>query len=208
MTKDAETYFTDGCCRCPLGATPDCKVHRWQHELAALRRIILDCGLTEECKWGVPCYTFQNKNILLLSAWNESCSIGFFKGSLLHDEHGILTFAGENSYVGKMLRFTRLADILSTEAWIKEYIFEAVEIEKSGLKVPKSSMPGIPDELKHKFAENPAFKAAFQALTPGRQRGYLLHFSQPKQSRTRESRIEKYISKILSGEGLHDRYGA
>lgn len=205
MTKDAETYFTEGCFRCPLGGTPDCKVHRWQHELAALRRIILECGLNEECKWGVPCYTFQGKNILLLSAWNDACSIGFFKGALLHDEHGILTFAGENSYVAKMLRFTRLADILKMEEWIKAYIFEAVEIEKSGLKVPKSSMPEIPEELKRKFDEIPALKAAFEALTPGRQRGYVLHFSQPKQSQTRESRIEKHMPKIMRGEGLHDR---
>lgn len=206
MTKDAETYFLEGCGRCSLGDTPECKVHRWQHELVALRRIVLDCGLIEECKWGVPCYTFMGKNIVLVSALKDNCFISFFRGALLHDEHGILTFSGPNSQVDKVIRFTRLEDILQMEEWIKAYIFEAVEVEKAGLKVQKTKTPELPEELKRKFDEIPALKAAFEALTPGRQRGWALYFSEPKQSQTREARIIKSMQKILNGEGLHDKY--
>ena len=206
MTTNVEIYFSEGCGRCSLGGTPECKVHTWQQELIALRRIVLECGLDEECKWGVPCYTFQGKNILMVSALKDSCILSFFKGSLLHDEHGMLSFAGENSQVAKMFRFTRAEDILMLEELIKTYIFEAVEVEKAGLKVPKSAAPELPDELLQKFEEMPAFQVAFEALTPGRQRGYLLYFSQPKQAQTRESRIEKCVPKILNGEGLHDKY--
>ena len=206
MTTDVETYFSEGCGRCSLGGTPQCKVHTWQQELIVLRRIVLECGLDEECKWGVPCYTFQGKNILMVSALKDSCILSFFKGSLLHDEHGMLSFAGENSQVAKMFRFTRAEDILMLEELIKTYIFEAVEVEKAGLKVPQSAAPELPDELLQKFEEMPAFQVAFEALTPGRQRGYLLYFSQPKQAQTRESRIEKCVPKILNGEGLHDKY--
>jgi len=206
MTNDVETYFSEGCGRCSLGGTPECKVHTWQQELIGLRRIVLECGLDEECKWGVPCYTFQGKNILMVSALKDSCIISFFKGSLLHDEHGLLSFAGENSQVAKMFRFTRAEDILMLEEQIKNYIFEAVEVEKAGLKVPKSAAPELPEELLQKFEEMPAFQVAFEALTPGRQRGYVLYFSQPKQAQTRESRIEKCVPKILNGEGLHDKY--
>ena len=206
MTTDVETYFSEGCGRCSLGGTPQCKVHTWQQELIALRRIVLECGLDEECKWGVPCYTFQGKNILMVSALKDSCILSFFKGSLLHDEHGMLSFAGENSQVAKMFRFTRAEDILMLEELIKTYIFEAVEVEKAGLKVPQSAAPELPDELLQKFEEMPAFQVAFEALTPGRQRGYVLYFSQPKQAQTRESRIEKCVPKILNGEGLHDKY--
>lgn len=206
MTTNVEIYFSEGCGRCSLGGTPECKVHTWQQELIALRRIVLECGLDEECKWGVPCYTFQGKNILMVSALKDSCIISFFKGSLLHDEHGLLSFAGENSQVAKMFRFTRAEDILMLEELIKTYIFEAVEVEKAGLKVPKSAAPELPEELLQKFEEMPAFQVAFEALTPGRQRGYVLYFSQPKQAQTRESRIEKCVPKILNGEGLHDKY--
>ena len=206
MTTNVEIYFSEGCGRCSLGGTPECKVHTWQQELIALRRIVLECGLDEECKWGVPCYTFQGKNILMVSALKDSCILSFFKGSLLHDEHGMLSFAGENSQVAKMFRFTRAEDILMLEELIKTYIFEAVEVEKAGLKVPQSAAPELPDELLQKFEEMPAFQVAFEALTPGRQRGYLLYFSQPKQAQTRESRIEKCVPKILNGEGLHDKY--
>lgn len=206
MTKDVETYFLDGCGRCSLGGTPECKVHRWQHELVALRRIVLESGLTEECKWGVPCYTYQGKNIVLVSAFKDNCFISFFKGALLQDEHGILTFAGKNSQVDKMIRFTNPEDILKMEEWIKAYIFEAIEVEKAGLKVQKSSTLDLPEELQHKFEEIPAFKAAFEALPPGKQRGYVLHFSQPKQSQTRSGRIEKCMPKIFNGEGLQDKY--
>lgn len=206
MTTHVETYFSDGCGRCPLGGTPACKVHHWQHELIALRRIVLDCGLDEECKWGVPCYTFQGKNVVMVSALKDSCAITFFNGSLLHDEHDILTFAGPNSQVDKLIRFTRLEDILSIEARIKDYIFEAIEVEKAGLKVQKSQALQLPDELKRKFEEIPALQSAFEALTSGRQRSWALYFSAPKQPQTREARILKSVQKILNGEGLHDKY--
>lgn len=208
MTKDVETYFSNGCFRCPLGGTPECKVHLWQPELHALRRIVLDCGLTEECKWGVPCYTFKDKNIVTISALKDSCVISFSNGALLHDEHGILSFAGPNSTQDKIIRFTRLADILKIEDWIKASIFEAVEVANAGLKTPKSGSPDFPEELLRKFEAAPGFRAAFEALTPGRQRGYLLYFSQPKQSQTRSTRIENCVQKILQGEGLHDKYKA
>lgn len=206
MTKNAETYFLEGCGRCSLGGTPECKVHRWQHELLALRRIVLETGLTEECKWGVPCYTYQGKNIVMVSAFKGYCFISFFKGVLLHDEHGILTFVGENAQVDKVIRFTDPEAVLKMEDWIKAYIFEAIEVEKAGLKVQKSKMPDLPEELQRKFDEIPALKVAFEALTPGRQRGWILHFSEPKQSQTRDSRIVNAIQKILNGEGLHDKY--
>lgn len=204
MTTNAEVFFAEGCGRCSLGGTPQCKVHTWIHELLALRQIALDCGLDEDCKWGMPCYTFQGKNIIMILAVKESCGISFFKGSLLNDEQGILSFAGENSQVAKIARYTRLEDVQNQETLLKSYIFEAIEVEKAGLKVPKSAAPAIPDELQLKFDENPAFQAAFEALTPGRQRGYLLHFSAPKQSATRTSRIEKCLPQIFEGKGFHD----
>lgn len=204
MTTDVETYLSEGCGRCSLGGTPECKVHAWQQELIALRSIVLECGLDEECKWGAPCYTFQGKNILMISALKDSAIISFFKGSLLQDEPGLLSFAGENSQVAKLIRFTRVEDILKMEDLLKAYIFEAVEVEKAGLKVQKSTAPELPEELLRKFEEMPAFQEAFEALTPGRQRGYLLHFSQPKQSATRTTRIEKCLPKIFAGKGMQE----
>ena len=204
MTKDADTYFSEGCGRCSLGGTPECKVHAWERELITLRRIALDCGLDEECKWGVPCYTFQGKNIALLSAFKDNCTLSFFKGSLLHDERGVLEFAGENSHVAKLLRFTTLEGILEMEALIKTYLFEAVEVEKAGVKIQKGPAMEIPEELQRKFNEAPAFREAFEALTPGRQRGYLLHFSAPKQPATRTARIEKCMPLIFEGKGMQD----
>lgn len=204
MTTDVETYLSEGCGRCSLGGTPQCKVHTWYQELTELRRIVLECGLDEECKWGVPCYTFQGKNILLLSALKDSAIISFFKGSLLQDEYGLLSSAGENSQVAKIARFTRAEDILRVEDILKAYIFEAVEVEKAGLNVQQSTAPEWPEELLRKFGELPALQEAFEALTPGRQRGYLLHFSQPKQSATRTTRIEKCMPKIFAGKGMQE----
>lgn len=207
MTTDVETYFLEGCGRCPLGGTPACKVHTWHLELAALRRIVLECGLDEACKWGVPCYTFQGKNIAMVSAFKDNCFISFFKGSLLEDEHGLLEFAGKNSQVDKMIRFTDIKDVLKIEDWIKTYLFEAIEVEKAGLKVPKTKTLDLPEELLHKFEAIPALKEAFEALPPGKQRGWALYFSEPKQAQTRTGRIEKSMPKILNGEGMHDKYG-
>jgi len=207
ITRDIDTYLLEGCGRCPLGGTPQCKVNTWREELEFLRRIVLECGLIEEMKWGVPCYTHKNKNVLLVSAFKEFCSLSFFKGALLKDEHGILKKPGENSQAARIIKFTSPHQVAGLEAILKAYIYEAVEIEKAGLKVKmkKSSEFNIPQEFKDKLNQSPSLEAAFKALTPGRQRGYLLHFSQPKQSKTRVSRIEKCIPKIMEGKGFHDR---
>jgi len=207
MTKSPEIFFLEGCGRCSLGGTPDCKVHRWTAELQLLRSIILDCGLEEVAKWGVPCYMHGKANILLLGALKDCCTIGFLKGALLDYSSGILEKQGENSNVGRVIRFTSLEQIAEREAAVKALIFEAIEIEKQGLKVEvqKSEDP-IPAELEQAFAQNPELKTAFYALTPGRQRGYLLHFNQTKNSATRSSRIEKCVEKIMKGQGMHDHY--
>ncbi len=206
MTQNVETYFLEGCGRCDLGGTPECKVHRWRDLLLALRNIVLACDLTEECKWGVPCYTYQGKNIALISAVKDNCFISFFKGALLQDEQGILSFAGANSQVDKMIRFTQMKEIIEKEEWIKNYLFEAIEVEKAGLKAPKSKMPDLPVELLRKFDEIPALQTAFEALPPGKQRGWLLYFSEPKQTQTKETRIVQSVQKIMNGEGPHDQY--
>lgn len=206
MNTDIETFFLEGCGRCKLGGTPDCKVHRWQHELEVLRRILLDCGLTETVKWGFPCYMCQQKNILLLSVFKEYAALLFFKGALLQDEDQLLTLAGENSQAGRQFRFTSVEEIIRHEAKIKAYVFEAVELEKAGVKVPLKTIAEhpIPEEFQLKLQEFPALKMAFERLTPGRQRAYLLHFGAPKQSQTRINRIEKCIPTILQGKGMHD----
>ena len=207
MNDSVENYLIVGCGRCPLGGTLDCKVHSWIQELELLRSIVLDCGLTEACKWGVPCYTFKNKNVLLISAFKDHCSISFFKGSLLDDSKGILEKPGKNSQAGRILKFTSTRRIKEIEEVIKTYIYEAIEVERAGLKVPYKKNPEpYPEELERKFDEDPTFKSAFETLTPGRQRGYIIYFSAPKQSPTRVRRIEKSIGKILNGEGLHDKY--
>lgn len=182
------------------------EVKKWQAELEKLRTILLDCGLTEKFKWGVPCYTFQKNNVALLGEFKDSCVISFFKGALLNDAENILVKPGENTQAARVIRFTDAREIARLETVLKTYIFEAVEVEKAGLKVDfkKTEEFALPEELQNKFDENPALKKAFYALTPGRQRAYLLHFSQPKQSQTRTSRIEKYTRQILSGKGLND----
>ncbi|NJB72257.1 uncharacterized protein YdeI (YjbR/CyaY-like superfamily) [Saonia flava] len=206
MNHKVDIYLEEGCGRCSLYRTPECKVHTWQEELKLLRKIVLDCGLQEEYKWSQPCYTYKNGNILLVTAFKEYATIAFFKGSLLKDSHDILTAPGENSQAVRQARFTNVKDIIKIEPILKSYIYEALEVEKSGLKVTfKKNPEPLPEELEGKFSELPEFKSAFEALTPGRKRGYILHFSQPKQSKTRESRIEKNIERILNGKGFHDR---
>ena len=192
MNPKVDAYFAKG--------------HHWQQELEALRRIILDCGLTEELKWGVPCYTFQNANVVVMNGLKEYCAIGFFKGVLLKDEQGILKKPGENTQSARLIRFTNVREIAEMEPILKAYIHEAMEVERAGLKVKfkKTAEFTVPEELKKKLAKNRALKIAFEALTPGRQRAYILYFSAPKQSSTRESRIEKCKSKILKGKGLND----
>ena len=183
------------------------KAQKWQEELGKLRMIILDCGLTEELKWGAPCYTFQESNIVLARGFKEYCALLFFKGALLSDANGILIKPGENTQAGRQIRFTNVREIVEMEPILKAYIHEAVEVERAGLKVSfkRTSEFIIPDEFQSKLDANPALKTAFDALTPGRQRAYILYFSAPKQSKTRESRVERYMQQILNGKGLDDQ---
>ena len=183
------------------------KAKKWQKELAKLRMIILDCGLTEELKWGQPCYTFQKSNIVLIHGFKEYCALLFFKGALLKDANGILIQQTENVQAARQIRFTNVREIVEMEPILKAYIYEAIEVEKAGLKVnfKKTSEFKIPEEFQKKLDETPALKKAFAALTPGRQRGYLFYFSQPKQSKTRKSRVEKHMQQILNGKGLNDQ---
>ena len=186
------------------------KAKKWKKELEQLRMIVLDCGLTEELKWGVPCYTFQKSNIVLIHVFKEYCALLFFKGALLKNANNILIQQTENVQAARQIRFTTanggIQEIVKMKAILKAYIHEAIEVEKAGLKVPlkKTKEFSIPEEFQKKLNKTPALKTAFKALTPGRQRGYLLYFSQPKQSKTRESRIEKYTQQILNGKGLND----
>ncbi|MFC7395336.1 YdeI/OmpD-associated family protein [Scopulibacillus cellulosilyticus] len=180
------------------------KSKKWKEEYEKLRNIILDCGLTEEFKWMHPCYTFEKKNIVLIHGFKEYCALLFHKGALLKDTHGILIQQTENVQAARQIRFTNVQEIIEMETILKAYIYEAIEVEKAGLEVKRNTEFKIPGELQNKFDENPALKTAFEALTPGRQRAYILYFSKPKQSKTRESRVEKYMQQILNGKGLND----
>jgi uncharacterized protein YdeI (YjbR/CyaY-like superfamily) len=182
------------------------KAKKWQEEFETLREIVLDCRLTEEVKWGQACYTFEERNIVLIHGFKEYCALLFFKGCLLKDPKGILIQQTENVQAARQIRFTNVREIVEREAVLKAYIREAIEVEKAGLKVSlkKTSDFKIPEEFQKKLDGIPALKKAFAALTPGRQRGYLFYFSAAKQSKTRESRVEKYMAQILSGKGLGD----
>jgi len=182
------------------------KAEKWQKELEQLRRIILDCMLTEELKWGTPCYTFQNSNIVLIHVFKEYCAVLFFKGALLNDANGMLVQQSKNTQATRQMRFINVKEILQVESVLKAYVYEAIDIEKVGLKVkfkPASEF-AVAEEFQNKLDKMPALRKAFDALTPGRQRGYLLYFAAPKQSKTRESRVEKYMTHILDGKGLND----
>jgi uncharacterized protein YdeI (YjbR/CyaY-like superfamily) len=183
------------------------KAKKWQEELEKLRMIILDCQLTEELKWGVPCYTFQKSNIVLIHVFKEYCALLFFKGALLNDANGILIKQTKNTQAGRQIRFTNVREIVEIETILKAYIYEAIEVEKASLKVnfKKTTEFIIPEEFQNKLDEIPALKTAFDALTPGRQRAYILYFSAPKQSKTRESSVEKCMQQILNGKGLNDQ---
>lgn len=182
------------------------KVKKWQEELGKLRTIVLDCQLTEELKWKQPCYTYENRNIVIISGFKEYCLLGFFNGALLKDTEGILSKPGENTQAGRQIRFTNVQEIVEMEPILKAYIYEAIEVEKAGLKVnfKQTAEFNIPEEFQNKLDATPSLKTAFEALTPGRQRAYLLYFSEPKQSKTRESRVEKCMQQILNGKGLND----
>ena len=179
---------------------------KWQMELRLLRNILLSCGLNEELKWDVPCYTYNKANIVALNGLKENCVLGFFKGALLSDENDILTKPGQNTQAARIIKFTNIKQITVLESIIKTYVFEAIEVEKAGLKVAfkKSTEIVYPAEFEAVIAENPEIKTAFIALTPGRQKAYNLYFSAPKQAKTREARIEKCIPMILNGKGLND----
>lgn len=192
MNPKVDFYFNDA--------------QKWQAEIAQLRTIALDCGLTEELKWGCPCYTLEKSNIVLIHVFKEYCAFLFFKGALLPDPNGILVQQTENVQAARQIRFTRVDEIVALAPVLKAYIAEAIGVEKAGLQVnfKKASEFNMPEEFINKLEEVPGFQDAFDALTPGRQKAYLLHFSAPKQAKTREARIEKYLEKILSGKGLDD----
>ena len=192
MNPKVEFYFT--------------KASNWQKEIEQLRTIALDCGLDEELKWGCPCYTFQKKNIVLIHVFKEYCALLFFKGALLNDAKGILIQQTENVQSARQARFTNAQQIDKLKRVLRNYIFEAIEVEKAGLKVDlkEKNKLVLPQEFQKKLKENPRLKTAFNTLTPGRQRAYNLYFSAAKQSKTRELRIEKYVQQIMNGKGLND----
>lgn len=204
-TSSVEHYLINGCGRCSLYQTPRCKVNDWRDELIALRKILSDCELEEEIKWSVPTYTLNGANILILSAFRQYASISFFRGVLLSDPEKILQSPGENSQAIRLLKFTDVEQIDRYSDSIKKYVLEAIDIEKSGKKVEfRSSNPEYPAELIARFENDPQLKLAFEALTPGRQRGYILYFNGAKQARTRSSRIEKFTDLIMQGKGMND----
>ena len=177
----------------------------WREETKLLRKIILDCGLTEELKWGKPCYSFQGSNVVIIQGFKESCALLFCQGALLKDPKGVLEKPGENTQAARRIRFTRAREIAAMKPTLQAYVQEAIAAEKAGLKVKYTKHPEpVPAELQHKLDEFPALKTAFAALTPGRQRAYILHISAPKQSKTRAARVEKCLRRILQGKGLND----
>ena len=179
---------------------------KWQNEFRQLRTILLDCSLTEEIKWGKPCYTFQSSNIVIMQGFKEYCALLFVKGALLPDPQAILIRQTEHVQAARQIRFTSTDEIMALQAILKTYILEAIEVEKAGLKVEYKETEEfpIPEEVEAAFQEDPALQTAFKTLTPGRQRAYLLYFSAPKQAKTRMARIEKYRPQILAGKGLND----
>ena len=182
------------------------RAKKWREEFEKLRMIVLDCQLTEELKWGCACYTYQKKNIVLIHGFNEYCALLFFKGALLKDANGLLIQQTENVQAGRQIRFTNVREIVKMKTILKTYISEAIAVERAGSKVhfKKTTEFTVPEEFQNKLDKTAALKAAFNALTPGRQRAYILYFSAPKQSKTRESRVEKCMQQILSGKGLDD----
>lgn len=206
ITKSIDVYLSDGCGRCSKGGTPDCNIHTWIELVESLREILLETGLEETMKWGSPVYTEKGKNIALISVLNEYACLSFFKGVLLEDKENYLITLSENSNSYKLFKFTSVKQILELRQTIQAYIFEAIEIENSGIKLPKHQITEdqFPDELMLKFNEIPELKTAFEGLTPGRQRAYLLYFNGAKQSKTRTARIERYLPKIMDNKGFHD----
>lgn len=207
MNPKVDAYLIEGCGRCPHGGTPQCKVNNWQQVLEQLRLILLDTGLTEGLKWGIPCYMHNNKNILLLAAFKNHCSINFFKGVLLKDPREFLAAPGENSQASRLLKFKNKQEVFDKEPMLREFIKQAVDIEKAGLKIDFKAKKELLlcKEFQDTLKKNPALQAAFEKLTPGRKRAYNIYFSQPKQAKTRYTRINKYMRRILDGKGLTDK---
>jgi uncharacterized protein YdeI (YjbR/CyaY-like superfamily) len=199
MTNGTVDEFLEmGCGRCALGGTPECKVHPWRPHLELLRHLALDCGLDETLKWGVPCYTFQGANVAIVAAFKEYCSVSFFKGALLQDTASILEKPGEHTQAARLVKFTDVAEIHHLENTLKQYLYEAIELEKAGLKFEYQKQPEpMPEEILEKMAEAPAFKVAFEGLTPGRRRGYILLVLGAKQAATRRARVEKIAREII-----------
>lgn len=202
-----DQYLAIGCLRCPLGNTPECKVHSWQDEFEALRSIVLSCGLTEELKWKMPCYTYEGKNLLIIAAFKDYCGLNMFKGAMIEDSKGLLELPGENSHSARVGRFRNLSQIVENSEVIRDYILQAIEIERSGAEVPKRQPSDleIPTELAATLDLDPALTAAFFALTPGRQRSHVIFITGAKQSKTREARVEKCIPRILAGKGMLEK---
>ncbi len=204
--SDVDSYLADGCGRCDLYKTPECKVHRWTKPLQAMREVLLSSSLTEEMKWGAPCYTSEGKNVVMLSALKDKCVLSFFKGALLSDTHGLLRAPGANSQAARQFEFTTAAQVRQHRALVAQYIEEAIEAERAGLKVAFKKAPEpMPEELQQVLDSDAALQAAFAALTPGRQRSYILHVSGAKQAKTRANRAEKCIPKIFAGKGFNER---
>lgn len=207
MAPAADIYFTDGCGRCALGGTPACKVHSWQPELAAFRAILLSSGLTEEVKWGMPCYTMNGRNVAILGSLKDSCTLSFFKGVLLEQEFRMLEKPGPNSRETRQIVITGAEQIMDNEEQIRQCIARAMELETEGAVITRNpeDLPPMPAEFAAIMAADPELMSAYEKLTPGRKRGYLLFFNAAKQAQTRISRIEKWIPAILQGKGMHDR---
>lgn len=206
MQTSVDKYLVEGCLRCKYGATPDCKVHKWQEVLIALRAILQKSELFEEVKWGMPCYTINGKNVLILSAFKDFVTLNFFKGSAMNDPIGLLEKQGANAQVARIMRFTTLDQVIERTDVILDYLEEAIQLEKSGVEIHiKREAEPIPNELSEVFSLDKEYEKAFAALTPGRQRGYLMHFNQPKNSETKRSRIVKCRSLVLGGKGLQGR---
>lgn len=201
-----DEYIAEGCGRCDKVGTPECKVNTWRDGLVELRKVVLDTPLTEKRKWGSPCYTYDGQNVVMIGAFKTNYVLSFMKGALLKDEHGLLVAPGENTQSGRVIRFTDAERVIELATVLKSYILEAIEIEKAGLRVDFKTMEdyALPFELKQAMDADAALKDAFEALTPGRQRSYILHISSAKQAKTREARVEKCRDKIFDGKGFNE----
>ncbi len=204
--QNVDDFLKDGCGRCSKGGTPECKVHNWTQELAYLRQLCVESGLTETIKWGMPVYMHKEKNVIILAAFKEFSSIGFFKGIMLNDPEQILQISGENTQDSRLIKFKSISEVLEKSHWIRVFIQDAIQIEDQGLKPEKSPKKNLelPQELSDFLNKSPEHKTAFENLTPGRQRSWVIFINGAKQSATRESRVAKAAPKILEGKGMHD----